>query len=80
MKSTPWRILRTLAPLIVLLVVGSARADFVELEKFLETPAKSLAEKLDSAKVVVAVRNGVVEHKPWNIGQAAGVELTAALR
>jgi hypothetical protein len=58
----------------------TARADFVQLERLLEAPAASLAERLGNAKVVVAVRNGVKGTGSWNIGQAAGVELTAALR
>jgi hypothetical protein len=65
---------------VLLIAAHSARADFVELEPLLETPAASLAQKLADAKVVVAVRNGVKGNKPWNIGEAAGVELTAALR
>jgi hypothetical protein len=80
MKCKHALILRTSAPLVLLFAAGSARADFVEIEKMLETPAENLARKLEGAKVVVAVRNGVAENKPWNIGQAASVELTAALR
>jgi hypothetical protein len=66
--------------LVLLIVASSAKADFVELERLLETPAGSLAQKLGDVKVVVAVRNGVKGNKPWNIAEAAGVELTAALR
>lgn len=58
----------------------SARADFVELEHFLEAPAQALAEKAGKRKVVVVVRNGAKRMDPWNIAQAAGLELTAALR
>jgi hypothetical protein len=58
----------------------SASADFVEVEQLLEAPAASLAEKLDGVKAVIAVRNGANRAEPWDIGQAAGVELSAALR
>jgi hypothetical protein len=68
------------AVFVLVLAAHSARADFVEFEQFLEEPAATLAEKLEDAKVVVAVRNGVKGAQPWNAGQAAGVEFTAALR
>ena len=81
MMETKQRLLFKSSILLVLLLAAhSAKADFVELEQLLETPAESLAQKLGDAKVVVAVRNGVKGNKPWNIGEAAGVELTAALR
>jgi hypothetical protein len=80
MQSKQRLLFRSSILLVLLLAPHSAKADFVELERFLETPAGSLAQKLGDAKVVVAVRNGVKGNKPWNIGEAAGVELTAALR
>lgn len=57
-----------------------AGADFVELERLVDTPAASLAEKLGDDPVVVVVRNGSHDIVPWNIDQAFAVELTAALR
>ncbi len=65
---------------LFLFAARSAEADFSELERLLAAPAENLAQKLGDAKVVVAVRNGVKGNKPWNIGEAAGLELTAALR
>ncbi len=65
---------------LLLFAARSAEADFSELERLLAAPAENLAQKLGDAKVVVAVRNGVKGNKPWNIGEAAGLEMTAALR
>jgi hypothetical protein len=62
------------------LVSWPAKADFVELEKLLDGPAASLAEKVQGTRVVVAVRNGAQPAMPWDIRQAAGVEITEALR
>ncbi|MGH7134166.1 MAG: hypothetical protein ACREHD_00415, partial [Pirellulales bacterium] len=66
--------------LSALFSAGRVFADFVELERLVEEPATSLAEKIGDEPVVVAVRNGSNDMKPWNIGQAFGLELTAALR
>ncbi|HUY34714.1 MAG TPA: CHAP domain-containing protein [Pirellulales bacterium] len=64
----------------VILAARPATADFVELEKLLESPATDLAEKLARQTAVVAVRGASQTGTFWNIAQAAGVELTAALR
>lgn len=73
-------LLRSLITCVALTAPHPANADFVELERLLEAPAANLAQKLGDAKVVMAVRNGVKGNRPWNIAEAAGVELTAALR
>jgi hypothetical protein len=62
------------------LIAWPAAADFVELERLLEKPVASLAEKLKGTRVVVAVRGGISPVQPWDIAQAAGVEVTEALR
>jgi hypothetical protein len=64
----------------MLFTASPASADFVELQSLAEAPAASLAEKVADAPLVVAVRNGSQETSPWPIGQAFGLELTAALR
>ena len=64
-------------------VLGNAQpaaADFVELEKLFEEPAQALAEKLADQKVVVAARELSKIGGDWAVHQAAGVELTMALR
>ena len=66
--------------LLALLTCRPSAADFVELERLMEAPGAELAEKLEGLAVVVAVRNGAAEMGPWNIAQATGLELAAALR
>ena len=66
--------------LVGVLAAWPAGADFVELERLVDTPAASLAEKVGDDPVVVVVRNGSRDIVPWNIDQAFAVELTAALR
>lgn len=80
MQRRQWPLYTTSILLGLIIAAGSARADYVAIEQLLEAPARSLAEKLGDAKVVVAVRNGARRTISWNVGQAAGVELTAALR
>ena len=62
------------------LAAWPAAADFVELENLLDEPVAGLAEKLKKQTVVVAVRGGARPVRPWDIAQAAGVEVTEALR
>ncbi|HJT32587.1 MAG TPA: CHAP domain-containing protein [Pirellulales bacterium] len=68
------------ALLLLLAAATRAAADFVQLERLLQEPAAELAEKIKGKTAVVAVRNGMKPGEPWDIGQAAGVELTIALR
>ncbi|HWB11186.1 MAG TPA: CHAP domain-containing protein [Pirellulales bacterium] len=70
----------SVAFLVTLAVSGSSKADFVELERMVEQPGADLAEKLGGTAVVVAVRNGAAGRSTWNVPQAFGLELAAALR
>lgn len=64
----------------VWLAAWPAEADFVELERLVDEPVTGLAEKLKGETVVVAVRGGARPARPWDIAQAAGVEVAEALR
>jgi hypothetical protein len=74
------RICKAVAVLSALSAASPAAADFIELQRLIEAPAASIAEKIGGAPVVVVVCNGSEKANPWNIGQAAGIEITAALR
>ncbi|MGH7194109.1 MAG: hypothetical protein ACREJM_11365, partial [Candidatus Saccharimonadales bacterium] len=62
------------------LAAQNASADFVEIGRLLDEPAAKLSEALRGKTAVVAVRGRTVAGAPWDVGQAAGVELTEALR
>jgi hypothetical protein len=66
--------------LAIMLLPQRSAADFVRLEALVEAPAARLAGKLQHAKTVVAVRNGMQVMEPWDIPDAVAVELVAALR
>src|SRR5579885_276332 len=80
METKRWPLYMSSTLISLIIAAHSARADFIQIEQLLQAPARSLAEKLGDVKVVVAVRNGARRSISWNVGQAAGVELTAALR
>ncbi|HVX16128.1 MAG TPA: CHAP domain-containing protein [Pirellulales bacterium] len=67
------------ALVVALFLAQPSAGDFVELERLLKEPGAELAEKLDGAPVVITVRNGAAQAEPWNVGQAAALELAAAL-
>ncbi|HEX7447625.1 MAG TPA: CHAP domain-containing protein, partial [Pirellulales bacterium] len=62
------------------LAARGARADFVELGRLLDEPAAKLAKAVEGKSVAVAVRRRAAAAAEWDLGQAAGVELTEALR
>ncbi len=65
--------------LLAVCLAQGAAADFVELEHALAEPGAGLAQALAGDAVVVAVRNGGEQVGPWNIAQAVGLEIAAAL-
>lgn len=67
------------ACLLTIGLVRGAAADFTELEGLLEEPGASLSAVLEGDRVVVAVRNGGKQVGQWNIAQAVGLEVAAAL-
>lgn len=70
----------TIVLLFILTTAAPAAADFIQLERLLQEPAAELAGKIKGKTAVVAVRNGLNSGEPWDVGQAAGLELTIALR
>ncbi len=62
------------------LLARGADADFIELGRLLDAPAAELAGAIKGQSAVVAVRHRTSAAADWDLGQAAGVELTEALR